>query len=296
LNDLAQSIATLSTSKDAQSAIKSSLVSSINPSSVVGDQIDYIFNNVAPHPGYGSSSIRAELTVIKQRSSSLPVVCGINGANTSTLPVSGSITTFPNPLQVNLECSGTIASAFYQIIEYRWRLNDEAGRPWSKSNDSSFEIVARGSYELAVRYRVSAGAVLLGNDWVLQYTTTDPSLNAWNTVGSTEITIDPQPWNPLIGDPDTLNVASFVTNPGPGKFSTVPGFYASEDDQSPRITLATTSVTETEIRYQVNLDSSLTSESVWFRVSIVPAPGINDHIYVSSFHSRLSEPWIDEVG
>ena len=128
LSSIASAVASLSTSADAESAAKSSLVSSINPSSVVEDQIDYIFSDVAPHPGYGSSSVRAELTVIKQRSTSVPVACGVNGVNSTSIPVSASITLFDSPSEVIADCSGTVASAFYQIVEYRWRLNDAAAR------------------------------------------------------------------------------------------------------------------------------------------------------------------------
>lgn len=293
--DIASALSSLSTSLDAESALKSSLVSISRPSSVVKDQIDYVFSNVAPHPGYGSSVARAELTVIKQRAISVPVVCAINGANSITLPVSASITTFTAPRQSTLGCSGKVASAFYQIIQYRWRLNDAPDQPWSRANQSNFEFVGRQSYELAVRVRISKNATLVGNDWKLQYSTANPSLNMWEDVGDPILAIESAGWNPLTGDPDTLPPAKFVTSPGPGRPVEVNGFYASFDEQSVRLYLASPYVIETEVRYQLYPDNDLTGFPLYFRLVILDS-SLNDHVYISSFHPSLSLPWINEVG
>lgn len=287
----ASALATLSTSDDAVSAIKSALVLDA-PFYETSKQIDYVFSKVAPHPGYGSCSARILGEVYQGKSVAASATGLVDFRNTVTAPVSASVTTYSSRTEVTASCDMEVASATYQVISYRWRDQNAADQPWGIScSGNPFTFHVDSYYNLAVRVRISPMATLLGGDWTLQYTSDPDSPSTWRELlGPTPpITIAYGPHDP----PDDMvpwPISASVTPPGPGNPVQVDGAYAYPDNQSVRVSLGVPYITEVETIFRLYLAPDLPNTPVYFRIAsqvegitVVPSSGL------------LAQPWMTEI-
>lgn len=300
---LATSMATRYEPADVSASVDAMLSVNLATAEEVQSQIDLLFSSLLKTPGFGSVSARAEGSIIYEGIEVIPGVCAVSGDNQITLPVSLSITTYPNPVTVTNEVTCTITSIALEVLEFRWRDNSSDNQDWSKPNDYSFPTSGGRNYELAVRVRIPANTPYSGTPvWQLQYIiSSDSSLSPdlkpgiWTWVAYiSDVIMEGESWDPPFLT--ALSPVRFVTNPGPGKPGLLEGIYADASIQAVGTETGNDyRFYETEIRYLIQLPGSATGNYVYFRLHPTDSTSAWKFRMVS-YTGLLNTPWAGPVG
>lgn len=182
------------------------------------------------------------------------------GNGSLSLECSGAIALLANlGLTETISANGNVSNATYQILDYRW--GPDITNQWYTSGDPSpfpdTSLEVGDKIWLALRVRLSEGAVMLGSDWSLLFQVpgnpwfqVSSSTNTFKIVDYTSM-IRVMPDDYLLGE---INWSHHVTRPGPGNPNTgyrIP--IATQDDQSPRVTNSAPPNSEVEVWYPLEI-------------------------------------------
>lgn len=249
--------------------------------------------------GFGSAVAQAQAYLYVSRNVVAAGEATLEADNLVTAPAEGMITTFTADNTTSASCAGTLETSYYSIVDFRWA-EDSDPLFWNPSGYTSMEVkTGAQKYVLAMRIRLSKGATLLGNDWFLAYSIDGGSTWTECQGAGTDVTIvssvDNIPVPPNNGDPFyEFDPSNFVTTAGPGRPSLAVGRLVYYDfEQSPRVTLAVSSITELETWTALTFDPSLAGESIHFRIESANLTAFGTG--VRPYSNAILGPWATNV-
>lgn len=281
------------------------------PSSVIKDsdgpllassRVDQYFGRAKYGKAYASMSAVGFIANLGKQS--LTAYGWIGNASLS-LDGEGTVALLANQgLTTDILCAGSIANSTYQIVDYRW--GPDVTNVWYASGQPSpfpnNTLTVGDRVWLAVRIRLSEGAVLLGNDWSIQFQ--NPAGN-WVSITNSSKTFKFQDYSAMsrVMPPDfnsnEINWSHKVTRPGPGNPVTGYKIYiATQDDQSSRVTNAAPANSEVEVWFPFEMvaPTEVTTSGTPLNFRIISS---NESTRVISGNSVIEAGWFDctiEVG
>jgi hypothetical protein len=187
---------------------------------------------------------------------------GLIGTSAASVTCNGTLALPSNQgLTETLNAAGSISNATYQVVDYLW--GPDVTNEWYSSGDPSpfpgNELTVGDIVWLAIRIRLSEGAVMLGSDWSLYF---KHPAGDWTRITAMTDTFKITDYSVAARDmPEDFSVYQIgwfhsVTRPGPG--NPVTGYdiqVATQDDQSARVTSAAPVNAEVEVWYPLEIST-----------------------------------------